>query len=97
MRILQRIAAYIFAAIIFLALAGSGLLVHERIASNALAIQGFSDIQITNRAWFLVGLRGCDEKDSVRFDATATNPLGKRVSLYVCSGWIFKGATIRSR
>ena len=73
-----------------------GVLVDESKAVRALEAQGFSDIEITDKAWFIVGLRGCSEHDAVKFMATATNPVGKKVEVYVCSGWIFKGATIRT-
>ncbi len=73
------------------------LLVDESTAVRALEIQGFSDVRITGRHWFLVGMRGCSDSDVVKFDATATNPRGDRVELFVCAGWPFKGATIRTR
>ena len=74
-----------------------GAFVNQDVAVKALDTQGYSNVKITDRAWFAVGMRGCDEKDAARFTATATNPIGKKVQVYVCTGWIFKGATIRTK
>ncbi len=74
-----------------------GAFVDESVAVSALETQGYSDIRIMERHWFLVGLRGCDGDDAAQFATEATNPAGKRVQLYVCAGWPFKGATIRTK
>jgi prepilin-type N-terminal cleavage/methylation domain-containing protein len=74
----------------------TGLFVPERKAVAALQTQGFSDVLITHRAIWFVALRGGEKSDAVRFTATATNPAGKPVTVYVFSGWLFKGATIRT-
>ncbi len=73
-----------------------GMLVSKDRAVKALTDQGFSNITVTKRAWFLVGMRGCSGSDAVRFTAKATNPAGKNVEIYVCTGLLFKGATMRS-
>lgn len=72
-----------------------GVFASEDAAITALEAQGYSDIQIVDHAWFAVGFRGCDEKDAARFTAKATNPAGKAAEVYVCTGVIFKGGTIR--
>lgn len=82
--------------VLLLVLAPTGLMVPDSKAVRALETQGFSDIKITERAWYFIGMRGGDKSDSVRFTATATNPAGKKVQVYVFSGWLFKGATIRT-
>lgn len=74
-----------------------GAFVGEDVAARALDVQGYSDVKITDHSWFLVGFRGCDESDAARFTAVAKNPAGKYVKVYVCSGWILKGATVRTR
>ena len=63
-------------------------------AIGALEAQGFSSISITKHDWFLVGFRGCGG-DAAKFSAKAINSVGKKVTLHVCVGWPFKGATIR--
>jgi hypothetical protein len=75
---------------------GCGLLANEDTARHALEINGFSNIEIVDRAWFAVGFRGGDRSDAARFTATATNPAGKKVTVYVFVGWPFKGGTIRT-
>jgi hypothetical protein len=72
-----------------------GLLVSPETAKHALDVSGFSNITITDKAWFVVGVRGCSERDAARFTAKATNPKGDQVTLFVCDGWPFKAATIR--
>lgn len=76
---------------------GRGAFVDKSVAERALETQGYSNVKIIDHSWFAVGLRGCDEKDAARFTATATNPAGREVQLYVCTGWLFKGATIRTK
>jgi len=74
-----------------------GLFVDQSVAVKALENQGFSNITIIEKDWLFVGFKGCDASDSARFPVIATNPLGKRVEVMVCSGWLFKGATIRTK
>jgi len=80
--------------LIFLSV-GRGAFADQGVAVRALEAQGYSNIQIVDKAIFLVGMRGCDEKDAARFTAKATNPAGKPAEVYVCTGMIFKGGTIR--
>ncbi len=63
-------------------------------AIKALESQGFADVQIVDKAVFLVGLRGCDGRDAVKFVAMARNPRGEMVKVYVCGG-LLKGMTVR--
>ncbi len=73
-----------------------GCLVSEDVAIRALETNGFSDIKITDHSWFALGLRGGSTDDAARFTAEATNPIGKRVTVNVFTGWILKNATVRS-
>ena len=57
--------------------------------------QGYTDIQITDRSIVFVGLRGCGDDDTIVFEAKATNALGQRVDIIMCSGY-FKGVTVRT-
>lgn len=59
-------------------------------AREALDAQGFTDITITGYDWF-----ACSEDDWNHTGFIATNPQGKRVSGTVCSGLLFKSATVR--
>lgn len=81
-------------AILFFLVEGS--FVDESVAIKALQKQGFTDINITGKEWLFVGFRGCSEDDSVKFTAIAKNPRNETVEVYVCSGWLFKGSTVRS-
>ena len=74
---------------------GRGVLVDERRAVYTLETQGYTDVQITDKSWFVIGWRGCDQNDAARFTARTKNPAGKMVTMYVCSGLI-KGGTIRT-
>ena len=72
-----------------------GALVSEETAINAAEVQGYSEPVVTDHAYFAVGLRGCSTHDAARFTVEAVNPAKKKVTFYVCSGWIFKSATVR--
>lgn len=74
-----------------------GFFVSEDVAIRALKAHGFSDIEILDKDVFLVYFRGCSNTDCAKFDIRAKNPLGETVELYVCSGWLFKGATVRTK
>ena len=74
----------------------AGMWVPEKTAITALETQGFSRVKIIDRKWFMVSWRGCSKGDDVRFDASALNPAGKEIQISVCSGWFFKGATVRT-
>ncbi|OGZ18036.1 MAG: hypothetical protein A2V72_01250 [Candidatus Nealsonbacteria bacterium RBG_13_37_56] len=82
-------------AVLFFAFFG-GVFVSESRAIKCLETQGYSDIEIINHAWFMIGLRGGDTKDAARFTVMATNPVGRKVKVYVFTGFLFKGATIRT-
>ena len=73
-----------------------GCMVSEKKALNALEKAGYSEVVVVDRSNYFVMLRGGSESDSVRFTCRAKNPAGKEVTnIYVFSGWIFKGTTIR--
>lgn len=86
--------------ILFLILAAllscRGFLVPEDRAVSALDKRGYSNIEIIDRDVFFTSFKGCGEKDAVKFDARATNPAGEDVEVFVCSGWLFKGETVRT-
>lgn len=86
----------VLVALVFVGAASLGAIIGEDVAIRTLSASGFSNITIIDKAWFAVGLRGCSEKDLVRFTAQATNPAGQRVEVCVCAG-LFKGGTVRVR
>ena len=87
----------LLATVVFVLPNCRGVFASPDVAVKALENQGYSNVKITEHAWFLIGLRGGSEKDAARFTATATNPAGKEVVVEVYAGWPFKGATIRTR
>jgi hypothetical protein len=88
------VVAVILVVVFFISPAG--IWVSESTATRALENQGFSNVQIVGRKWFMVNWRGCSNGDNVRFDATAKNPAGRQVQISVCSRLWTKGATVRS-
>lgn len=62
----------------------------ETDARRALEAEGYKDIQITGYDWF-----ACAKDDTFHTGFKAKNRDGKTVSGVVCSGLIFKSATIR--
>ncbi len=93
---IARCFVYIFLVLGIIACLCVGYFNKEEKAINALDTAGYSDITITSHHWFAVGLLGCSHGDASKFDAIATNPAGKQVELYVCTGFWFKGSTIRT-
>lgn len=59
-------------------------------ASRVLTQNGMTNVHITGYRWF-----GCSEDDLIHTGFAANSPSGQRVSGVVCSGVLFKGATIR--
>lgn len=59
-------------------------------ANRALDSAGYSNVEIHGRDWF-----ACGEGDFYATKFTAVNPVGKPTQGAVCSGFIFKNATIR--
>jgi hypothetical protein len=57
--------------------------------------EGYANITIIQKDGFIVEFRGCGSEDAAKFTATALNPRNESVTVYVCAGWIFKGATVR--
>lgn len=92
--ILMLYVVCIIAVIFFSAFRGT--LVSEQRAIRALEKRGYSDIKITDKSVLLVHWRGCGTTDAVKFDAVAKNPRGTLTDVYVCSGWLFKGTTVRT-
>lgn len=93
---MEKLAYAVFCVFIFGFSLFRGALVSDDVALNTFRNQGYTNIHITDKAFFMVGLRGCDGSDAARFTAMVTNAQGKEVPLYVCSGWPFKGGTIRN-
>lgn len=90
--------AIVYAVIIVLMIVFSmfrGAFVNQDIAVRALDTAGYTEIEIIDEAFFFMALRGGEKSDAARFHAKAINPVGKEVDVYVFSGWLFKGATIR--
>lgn len=59
-------------------------------ATQVLAAQGYSEIQITGYDAF-----ACSKDDTYHTGFTAKSPVGVRVKGVVCAGLMFKGSTIR--
>ena len=59
-------------------------------ATRALQGAGYTNIQTGGYKWF-----SCGQDDFYHTKFTATNPAGRTVSGVVCSGFLFKDATIR--
>jgi hypothetical protein len=59
-------------------------------ATRALEGAGYKDIQMTGYDWF-----ACSKDDFYHSGFVAKGPTGRQVTGVVCSGLIFKAATIR--
>ena len=87
---------YVFVILLVILSVCRGSFVNEETVISAIENQGYSNVTVTDHAWFLVGYRGCDAHDAARFTVTAINPVGREVEIYACSGFPFKKITIRS-
>jgi hypothetical protein len=85
------------AALVVAGFSFRGAFAPEEQAVRALQTQGFSLVRIEERSFFFVAFRGCDGSDAAMFRAHALNPANREVEVYVCTGWPFKGATVRVR
>lgn len=59
-------------------------------AIDAAHKAGLKDVEVTGHDWF-----ACSEDDFYSTGFTATNAQGERVEGTACSGFFFKGTTIR--
>jgi hypothetical protein len=63
---------------------------NQKDAVNALQDVGFTNIQVTGYHWF-----ACSKDDFYHTGFVAQNPQGREVNGTVCSGLLFKNATVR--
>lgn len=74
-----------------------GVFVNDiRPVEQVMKTHGFTEYTIKDKDVIFVGLRGCQADEAAKFEVTATNPVGEKVDFLVCTGWPFKGATIRT-
>lgn len=76
---------------------GCGFLADEDQAIRAATNLGFTEVKVESRAVAFLEWRGCSRSDDAGFTVTGKNPQGQRVTLLVCVGWPFKGATVRTK
>lgn len=96
-RVIIALMAGIISGILFATLTGCGAMVSDKDALKAVEDQGFADPKIIDKDITFIDWRGCSKEDDAAYEVEATNAQGKRVTLTVCVGWPFKGATIRSK
>ncbi len=87
-----------FVAVIVLALGANlacGSLASEDRARSLVENQGFTNVVLEDRDNIFVQFKGCSKDDVALFTFNAINSAGRPVTVDVCSGWPFKGATIR--
>ncbi len=72
-----------------------GCLVEDNVAIHTAEVSGYTEPKVIARHNIAPTLFGCSGSDAVGFEVTAKNPQGQPVTLLICSGWIFKAATVR--
>jgi hypothetical protein len=93
----MKIAFYIILLVLALALDGlPGSCVKDSTAVRALETQGYGNVTVIEKNTYFVGFRGGSGSDAAKFTCKAKNPAGKEVTVYVYSGWPFKGSTVRT-
>jgi prepilin-type N-terminal cleavage/methylation domain-containing protein len=82
-------------AILIIALGGFGSS-NSGGAISAAEASGFQNVKVVStHRWVSASFHGCSDRDWKATVVTATNPIGKTVTMTVCEGFWFKGATIR--
>ena len=74
-----------------------GVFVSDTATITAVEKQGYSNVQIESKIPVVACFFGADAQDAVVYKMQVTNPAGQRVEIDACSGWLFKGVTIRTR
>lgn len=85
----------LFCALLIVGEVGRGILVNPNDALGAADTLGFSNATITGTNWLFAGLSGCDGGDALAVDLRAKNANGQTVRVVACSGFPFKGWTVR--
>ena len=93
---MKRIWQGIGMLVLAVTLTGCGAFVNSEHVANAVEKQGYRNVRIVSKHIFFVTWRGCGADDKAAFKATAMNATGQQVDLTVCSGWLFKGVTVRT-
>lgn len=88
----------IIAPIVFFFLFQSrGVFVDDARPLAALKAHGFTNVTIIREDDFFVGFRGCSHGDAAKYTVRATNAAGETTDdIFVCSGWLFRGSTVRT-
>jgi hypothetical protein len=71
------------------------LAVDRSTAIRAAEAAGYMQPRVVEEHYFFVGWQGCSSGDAAAFLVSAKNAQEKPVSILVCSGWPFKGSTVR--
>ncbi len=87
---------YVALFIVAIAAEFRGAFLDDSKARRALETEGFTNATLLDHSYAFMTFRGGERSDAARFTFEATNPIGKRVTVYVFDGWPFKGATIRA-
>ena len=87
-------AVYYIGGLIF----WQGIYVSQENVVSAVEKQGYSEVVVNDKDVFFVSSWGgeCGDKDDALFEITAINPVGNKVEIIACSGWPWKGVTIRT-
>ncbi len=90
-------AAFVFVAFFVCLVLGMGQCAPgPEKAVSTLRAMGFSEIKVTDSHQYFASWHGCDEKDGVAHEASATNAAGQKVNVVVCCGYVLKGCTVRT-
>lgn len=79
---------------------GCGSVPGDQEAINAAGTFGFTEAQVNDSHSWMPSRYGCGDDDSIAFDMTGKNPLGRKVDFTICCGSTLtygKGCTLRVR
>ena len=73
---------------------GAAALVPDSVPVDTAKGLGYTNIQVSNRAYAFSTFSGCGKGDIVKWNVSGTNPAGQQTKFTVCAG-LFKGGTPR--
>ena len=81
--------------VLIVASCSRGALVNPADSIRAASALGFSEATVVRSTWLFPVFSGCDGGDALAVTLDATNPVGQQTQVIACSGWPFKGWTVR--
>ena len=90
-----QLAIGVFALLFLVASLFRGLMVDPKESLRVADTFGFRNVAIVSTQWFLPLFAGCDAGDALAVNLAVTDQQGRTAAVLACSGWPWKGWTMR--